>query len=422
LETRNLLTAPYVQSIATTAGSFTDPSSITYTVTFNEDVTGVDPSGSDFQLNTSGTVKAAVTQVQGAGSVYAVTVGNIIGGGALGLNLVDHGTIQDSTGNKLVPSPGAFPLQAVQTFRTGGSVYGTSPSVAVADLGDGQPDLVTTESDSISDVVSVLRGNGNGTFQSPQIYGGFDASNQVSPEVVVANLNGKPDIVFKDGSRVGVMLNNGNGTFANPVYYSGGYDNVLYNFMHPRIAVADLGNGKLDIVTIDQSSGGVCVNLGNGDGTFQPPTFFTNGPGKLPFTVAVADLGNGTPDIVTGNFDGTVSVLPGQVDANHNVTFGAPTILLVGSTTAPQSGFAPESVAVTDLGNGKADIVTANLEDNTVSVLLGNGNGTFKAQTTYPVGSLPGAVAVADVDGNGTLDIVTAYCEPTADRSPFSDS
>jgi hypothetical protein len=305
----------------------------------------------------------------------------------------------------------------VSTFRTdNGLGFGaTAPSVAVADLnGDGKPELVTAwnDGDITGNNVSVLRGNGNGSFQSPQIYGGFGGVDN-SPEAVVANLNGKPDIVFTNSYNVGVMLNNGDGTFANPVYYRGGFgfDSDESSNEHPRIALADLGNGNLDIVTIDTpagSPGAVVVDLGNGDGTFQPPTSFTTGSDRTaPFTVA--DLGNGTHDIVTGNVDGTVSVLPCQVDANNNVTFGAPTILLVGSTTAPGTRFSFTSVAVADLnGDGKADIVAANNSDNTVSVLLGNGNGTFKAQTTYAVGSFPGPVAVGDVDGNGTLDIVTA--------------
>ena len=72
------------------------------------------------------------------------------------------------------------------------------------------------------------------------------------------------------------------------------------------------------------------------------------------------------------------------------------------------TGRQPFAVAVADLnGDGMPDIITANAFDNTVSVLLGNGNGTFQPQQTFAVGSRPYSVAVADVNGDGKPDIVT---------------
>ncbi|MBO0780108.1 MAG: VCBS repeat-containing protein, partial [Ktedonobacteraceae bacterium] len=59
-------------------------------------------------------------------------------------------------------------------------------------------------------------------------------------------------------------------------------------------------------------------------------------------------------------------------------------------------------------GDGFLDIVTANSSDNTISVLLGNGDGTFQSQQTYSVGSTPAVVAVGDFTGDGRLDIATA--------------
>ena len=82
-------------------------------------------------------------------------------------------------------------------------------------------------------------------------------------------------------------------------------------------------------------------------------------------------------------------------------------------TFAPQKTFAagsyPNSVSVADVnGDGNADVVTANWGSNNVSLLLGDGKGSFAPQTTFAVGSTPYFVSVADVNGDGKLDLVTA--------------
>ncbi len=70
---------------------------------------------------------------------------------------------------------------------------------------------------------------------------------------------------------------------------------------------------------------------------------------------------------------------------------------------------APDGVAVGDFnGDGILDLVTANYLDNTVSVLLGKGDGTFAPQVTYAVGSIPRNVAVGDFNGDGKLDLAVA--------------
>ncbi len=128
------------------------------------------------------------------------------------------------------------------------------------------------------------------------------------------------------------------------------------------------------------------------------PDFFgaqqTFAVGGGPVAVAVTDLGNGHPDLVVANhLDNTVSVLLGNGDG----TFAAQKTYDVGG--------GPEGLAIADLGNGHPDLVVANNTDKTVSVLLGNGDGTFQAQQTYAVGSGPEGLAVADL-GNGHPDLV----------------
>jgi hypothetical protein len=344
--------------------------------------------------------------------------------------------------------PSRTDSQPQQTFAIGSDAEFTNLSLAVVDVnGDGKPDVITAnypdaaKSSAVDHAgsVSVLLGNGDGTFGPQQTFsvasGGYS--------MVVADLNGdgKPDIVSTNhrDKTVSVMWGNGDGTFGPQQTFSvasGGYSMV----------VADLnGDGKLDIVTPDFIDNSVSVLLGNGDGTFGPQQ--ASPIGVFPSLAAVADVnGDGKPDLIAvSNANGTVSVLRGNGDGTFqaqpsfavgfttyavavadvngdgkpdSVVAGYDTVsVLLGNgdgslqprqTFAVGSGSFIGSVAVADVnGDGKPDIVTSNLFSNTVSVLLGNGDGTFGSQQTVPVGSGPTAVVVADVNGDGKPDIVT---------------
>ncbi len=203
-------------------------------------------------------------------------------------------------------------------------------------------------------------------------------------------------------------------------YDSGGTDVLQTNGgIFQNVAIADLtGNGQLDLVVSNlagpnQSGNGVLgVLLGKGDGTFKAELSSGSG-GYGASQVAIADVnGDGVPDVVVANTcasssncaNGTVSVLLGK----GNGTFRTP-------VTYSSGGQAAVSIAVADVnGDGKLDLLVANQSgesngDGSVGVLLGNGNGTFQPVVTYDAGdSVTSSLAVADVNGDGKPDLVLA--------------
>jgi hypothetical protein len=301
-------------------------------------------------------------------------------------------------------------------YSSGGFTLGyVFSSVAVADVnGDGKPDLVVANSGFAGDSdgsVSVLLGNGDGTFQPPVTY----SSGQNWTGITVADVNGdgKPDVIVGNWpGAVGVFLGNGDGTFQPPVIYASGGTEV------GDVAVADVNrDGKPDLIVANCGSGcdggSVAVLLGNGDGTFQPAVNYGGGNG--PYSVAVADVnGDGNPDVLVADFWGfqgqgvsTVAVLLGNGDGTFQP-----------AVTYDSGGYMAWSIAVADVnGDGKPDVVVANecyivlngcQADGSVAVLLGNGDGTFQPAVGYDSGGVDSTgVAIADVNGDGKLDLLT---------------
>ena len=170
------------------------------------------------------------------------------------------------------------------------------------------------------------------------------------------------------------------------------------------------GDGLADIALTDLNSdkahGDVDILLGDGDGTFQPPAAYR--VGSLPDSVAVGDFnGDGILDLAVvsiiepGRISGTVSVLQGNGDG----TFGV--------RTKYHLGRAPVSVAVGDFnGDGKLDLVVTNEavrgKQGSIGILLGNGDGTFQPAIRTLASRSPALIAVGDLNGDGRLDLVVA--------------
>src|SRR6266542_2354884 len=164
------------------------------------------------------------------------------------------------------------------------------------------------------------------------------------------------------------------------------------------VAVGDLnGDGKLDLAVANKFSADFSVLLGQGDGTFV--TFTNYSIGAAPSAVAIGDFnGDSKLDVAVADSGSTnVWVLLG----NGNGTFQAPAKYAVGD--------APQAVGVRDLnGDGKLDLAVVNRASADISVLLGRGNGTFLDATNYPADADPVAIAIGDFNGDNKLDLAVA--------------
>ena len=289
------------------------------------------------------------------------------------------------------------------------SPAGNAPtSLAVGDFNDdGNLDLVTgdaTYSNSFADV-TVLLGNGNGSFQAPS---GHDVSYNYyygADSVAAGDVNGDGtiDIIattadswssyYSGGSYSlsAVLLGTGTGTFGSPLWsyvgdgFSGDADVVDVN-----------GDGRLDIATTTDY-GYVNVSLGDGTGYFGSPSYYYTGAYSL--SLVASDLnGDGNVDLAAANYySGTVDVLLGTASG----TFGSPQSTIAGSY--------PSSMAAGDFdGDGNVDLITTNSQNATVSVLLGTGTGIFRPPVNDAVGSTPWGVVAGDFDGDGLMDAASA--------------
>lgn len=229
---------------------------------------------------------------------------------------------------------------------------------------------------------------------APQLPGGTD---RVAMAFVDANADGHADVLgasLRDGV-VSIWSRQADGTLlpARPIVQAS----------HPSaVAVADVdGDGHPDVIVAEFGTGEVVVWLGRADGTY------VAGPriavGDFPSAVIAADVdGDGRIDLLTTHMDsGEVRIHVQRADGSF------------ARQAALHAGAGPVALAIGDLdGDGVTDLVVANSISGDVSIFMGQGHGAFgepqRAAIASDAHAAPTAVLIADVDGDGVADIVTA--------------
>jgi hypothetical protein len=360
---------------------------------------------------------------------FSVAVGDFNGDSNQDLAVANEG----SNNVSVLLGNGAGSFNAANNFNVGGNPL----SVAVGDFdGDGRQDLAVTNAKS--DNVSVLLGNGAGSFTAATNF-----STGIGPfSVAVGDFNGdgKQDIATANqiSTDVSVLLGNGAGSFDSAANFGAGS-------VPSSVAVGDFnGDGKQDLATANQGSNNVSVllrqcpaaTLGNYPNTTVPLSGNTTVvPDAAPTNTVSINVSTSTS--FKGRLEGNPATgLVRVTDAHPAGTYtvkvtgfasggGTSTVTFTLTVTTPttcnpvtfappanfNAGTSPVFAAVGDFnGDGNQDLAAANRFTNFVSVLLGNGMGSFSAATNFAVGGSgePFAVAVGDFNGDGNQDLAVA--------------
>jgi hypothetical protein len=351
--------------------------------------------------NSDGTFQAAQSYPVGT-FPWVVVVGDFNGDGISDLAVSNTGDVPRSPGSvSVLLGNGDGSFQAAVNYAAGPNPV----SVAVGDLnGDGILDLAVGDTaETGAGSVRVLLGKGDGSFQAGRVY----ALDSLAASVAVRDLNGDGvlDLAVSTtgqhgGGSVSVLLGNGDATFQAAQRYAVGSSATYSGFLYNGIAVGDFNGDGMPDFAVANGGGNVSVLLGMGGGSFQAAPSY--GAGSTPVDVAVTDLnGDGIADLAVADQEGTASILLGNADGTFQAAVAYPV------------GGAVNSVAVADFnGDGIPDLALANADQSrdqsSVSVLLGNGNGTFRAAVRYAAGPAPSAVAVGDFNRDGVADLVLA--------------
>src|SRR5439155_126435 len=271
--------------------------------------------------------------------------------------------------------------------------------IAVTGLnGDGREDLVIA---NFSDTVSVMLGNGDGTFQPPVNYPVSTNSGPIGIVVGDFNRDHKPDVATTNfiSGLVSVLMGNGDGTLQSQVeYQTGCVGGNVGGAGAAGIASGDFNQDHAADLAIACEAGSVQVILGKGDGSFGTPAGYYTGIFGSTFSVLTGDFdGDGKADLATADPGAnTVSILLGNGDGS----FGP----RVDYTTA-----APASIVAADMnGDHKPDLIVVNgdnghgLPKNLISIFLGNGDGTLHSPASYAIGcGTSQNVGIADFNRDG---------------------
>jgi hypothetical protein len=348
-----------------------------------------------------------------AGFPKGIIEADLTGNGNLSLAVVSQfsnlvSILSSDFGGPFIPGP---------SYPTGNQPWGI---VAADFFGTGVPDLAITNSSDNS--ITILLANGDGTFRP----GTTISLPGVFPTGLVAgdfNRDGKIDLAVVNTCGIGgacfpvaepqgpgtvtILLSNGDGTFTvSPATLTTG--NVPYS-----IATADFnGDGVLDLVVANSGSANVSVFMGNGDGSFVPANSLPFS-GISPSAIAIGDFNSdGNLDLaVTNSGDNTVAILLNQ--GCTNLPLASCTFAL---TNAPPVavGANPSAIATADLNaDGFLDLVVTNAGTSSVTVLLGDGTGAFQAAVPqgafdFSTGASPQGLVVGDFNQDSRLDIVTS--------------
>jgi len=286
--------------------------------------------------------------------------------------------------------------------------------IAVADVNqDGKLDLIVANADDGN--VTVLLGDGRGSFQAAK--GSPVPAGHLPNDIAVADMNhdGHPDLVIAntDSPYLTILLGDGKGGFQP----APGSPIDVHSYPHPHgVAVgAFSSDGKLDVVTDSWGNNQIELLEGDGKGGLRTPGRFFH-VGRRPYErLRSADFNkDGFPDVVTTNLDdGTVTILLGDGKGGFHESQGSPF----------QAGAKPWEVAIDDVNkDGNVDLAIIPYERDvtdarqvTITVLLGNGKGGFTPMQPQPL-SLegchgPDSIATGDINGDGYRDIVVACAE-----------
>ncbi|CAF4814977.1 unnamed protein product [Rotaria sp. Silwood1] len=304
----------------------------------------------------------------------------------------------DNVGVFLGKGDGTFLSQTSYFTGSGSSPY----TIAIGDLNDdNRLDLIVANYDNNN--IGVLLGKGDGTLLSQTTYSTGWGSHPISVAVGDFNRDNRLDIVavLYDFYSIGIFLGYYNSPYIVPVFYSSG--SIPSPF---ALAVADFDNDtQLDIIATDLNASNVVIYLNSGNGTIKSFTLFPTGYSSGLYSVAVSDFNNDSRvDFVVANYDSdSIAFFFGF----GNGSFGR------GISYTTELGSGPCSVAVGDFNNdNRVDIINANNADNTFILFLHYGFGAFIDKQTYSTSTdKPSrSVAFGDFNQDTLIDMVTANC------------